>query len=505
MRTHTMAALGASIILVGVAAPAGAATFDVDKLTDDAGGGACTAAPGDCSLRSAYVKANVAGDADTISLGPGTHLLASSLTINKYNLTLAGSNARSTVIEAGNVANGFTNDSALNPDLTVRDLTLRGVKAGASSAAIDTAGGSLVLQRSAVVDNAVAGVRAGGESVIENSLVARNTGSGSAGVTGRDLLVVRNSTITQNIASGGFAFGAGLVGGCLTVVQNSTFADNFIDPSSATFGGNNLTTLPPASLGSCSAATLRVSNSIVAGGGAGGDCGGDITSVGGNLDTDGTCGFTLPGDRRAATAGLAALADNGGPTNTRALLASSGALELGDDCLAADQRGIARPQGGRCDAGAFESALAAPAPVVTGAPGPPPPVAPAPATTIATTTTVTVPAPADTRPAKVSLTGLRKVVTRAALRKGLRLTVAGDEAVSIEATLSVAPRRVTIARTYDLTLASATLRRGAGRRVLTLKPRKAIAGKRAVAAQLRVAAVDAGGNRTVVTRAFTIR
>jgi hypothetical protein len=54
---------------------------------------------------------------------------------------------------------------------------------------------------------------------------------------------------------------------------------------------------------------------------------------------------------------LQPLADNGGGLPTHALVAHSPATDLvpaADCALATDQRGIARPQGARCDAGAFE-------------------------------------------------------------------------------------------------------------------------------------------------------
>jgi hypothetical protein len=54
---------------------------------------------------------------------------------------------------------------------------------------------------------------------------------------------------------------------------------------------------------------------------------------------------------------LAALADNGGPTQTHALLPGSPAIDAAsDDCPppATDQRGVSRPQGAKCDIGAFE-------------------------------------------------------------------------------------------------------------------------------------------------------
>jgi hypothetical protein len=54
---------------------------------------------------------------------------------------------------------------------------------------------------------------------------------------------------------------------------------------------------------------------------------------------------------------LSPLQDNGGPTWTMALLPGSPAIDAGDNAvgLATDQRGVARPQNGRADIGAFES------------------------------------------------------------------------------------------------------------------------------------------------------
>jgi len=91
------------------------------------------------------------------------------------------------------------------------------------------------------------------------------------------------------------------------------------------------------------------------------NCGpGPVGSGGGNvLGVTTGCGF-----HRAATdhtgvtnPKLGSLASNGGPTKTMALLAGSPAI----DVIAAaacpepvDQRGVHRPQGPRCDAGAYE-------------------------------------------------------------------------------------------------------------------------------------------------------
>ena len=67
-------------------------------------------------------------------------------------------------------------------------------------------------------------------------------------------------------------------------------------------------------------------------------------------------------DRVVANAELAPLANNGGPTATRMPLVGSPVLDavttgwpgLCDATIAADQPGVARPQGGACDIGAVE-------------------------------------------------------------------------------------------------------------------------------------------------------
>jgi hypothetical protein len=105
---------------------------------------------------------------------------------------------------------------------------------------------------------------------------------------------------------------------------------------------------------------FNVKNSIVAGN-LYQDCIEPVTTgTGTNYDSDGTCG---PGFTQITTAQLqiAALANNGGPTWTHALLPGSVAIDQAVDCtdffgnpVRADQRGVPRPQGMACDVGAFE-------------------------------------------------------------------------------------------------------------------------------------------------------
>src|SRR5205823_6358251 len=102
------------------------------------------------------------------------------------------------------------------------------------------------------------------------------------------------------------------------------------------------------------------------------NCDGGVVSLGSNLDSGATCGFAAAGDQSNRDPLLGPLADNGGPTQTQALLAGSPAIDAGSCANAAgvtvgeDQRGLSRPRDGdgdgisRCDVGALEAAPQAP-------------------------------------------------------------------------------------------------------------------------------------------------
>jgi len=94
---------------------------------------------------------------------------------------------------------------------------------------------------------------------------------------------------------------------------------------------------------------------------------GTITSNGHNIETyRDSCGLDQPTDQVNVSADdlkLEELADNGGPTETAALLPGSVAIDAipTEDCvdsegapLTTDQRGEPRPGGTMCDVGAFE-------------------------------------------------------------------------------------------------------------------------------------------------------
>jgi uncharacterized repeat protein (TIGR01451 family) len=167
-------------------------------------------------------------------------------------------------------------------------------------------------------------------------------------------ITATNSTFSGNSAT---ATGGALIAGGTISVSNSTFASNTAVLGTALNGAGGAVTL---------------TNTVLAGGAAA-NCitSGGFTDGGGTFSTDNSCALTQPSSQVVTLGQLAlgSLADNGGPTQTIALGAASvakdGAVSLG--CPATDQRGISRPQGSACDAGAFEVVFVPPPPAVPAA------------------------------------------------------------------------------------------------------------------------------------------
>jgi len=197
----------------------------------------------------------------------------------------------------------------------------------------------------------------GSQLNIEKSTIANNeagvgSSSGNGGaINGIDSGIhVTNSTISGNsgVGSGGAIRNTGSV-----TLIHATITGNSITSDFGGAGGVDAGLV---------FSNLNIANSLIANSIGGPDCdpgGATITATGVNLIQDGTCSPDLDGDPL-----LAALASNGGPTQTHALQAGSPALSAADAAICAaapvnndDQRSESRPQGGGCDIGAFESEL----------------------------------------------------------------------------------------------------------------------------------------------------
>lgn len=162
-------------------------------------------------------------------------------------------------------------------------------------------------------------------------------------------LVFTNTTISGNSAH---SYGGGLrnnLDGTATLT-NCTVSNNTALSSSGGIDNNQ--------------STCTLKNTIIAnnsGGISNDNCGGTwlITSDGHNIENANSCRLSGTGDIVNTDPKIGPLADNGGPTETHALLVGSPAIDAGDNmaCPATDQRGRPRPYGAACDIGAFELVL----------------------------------------------------------------------------------------------------------------------------------------------------
>jgi len=187
----------------------------------------------------------------------------------------------------------------------------------------------------------------------ESTFTANSASSGGALYIAAGTLMVQNSTFDGNGANavGGAIYSGVPAGeGALTLVH-VTLSENIDD------AGQNAIHVEPES-----PEPVQIQNSILyatpdANGTLCRAPEGGIQSDGYNIDTSDTCPFGAVGDQ-ITTMGLPALADNGGPTQTRLPGAGSAARDKipADACpLATDQRGTLRPQLATCDVGAVEA------------------------------------------------------------------------------------------------------------------------------------------------------
>ncbi|HKN93258.1 MAG TPA: choice-of-anchor Q domain-containing protein, partial [Thermoleophilaceae bacterium] len=385
MRLATIAAVLCAALLA-LAGTAAANTFNVTTTDDDIG--SCD--PGDCSIREALAAAQANPGDDTVNIPAGHYVLTNGAleTDDLGNTTtIVGHSARDTIIDAnGQSRVYFINDGTVN----LSHVTITGgVASGNESFGSGEGGGiffdgqHMTLDHVAVLGNkALAQPDFGGQGggvfaeeamTITNSLVGGNTADGTGasfsggqggGIFGNEALTLTNVTVAGNVAlpadpNAQFSHSQG--GGIFV----NEFGTKF---THVTITGNQSTDTDPSGGLFINDDTTLV-NSIVFGNTASGTPG-DCTTNG--IDTFTEQGVNLhgPGDCFSAAADitadpqLAALADNGGETDTAALAATSPAVDHADaaHCVPTDQRDLPRPAVAGCDIGAFELQPAPPAP-----------------------------------------------------------------------------------------------------------------------------------------------
>ncbi len=289
-------------------------------------------------------------------------------------------------------------------NLDVSNCVFDGNSASSGGAIIS---GTLTLTASRFINNRAIGAGGaiyGSGAVVTDCVFADNIANTSGGAFSGGSLQMNNCSFTSNLSlvSGGgmdvygpatisnstFVNNQARNGGGLSLFGNSSTVQNCtITGNSATVKGGGVYTygehlldsvtitdnVAPPNQGGGVAATggtnqrVEIKNSIVTASRSGGDVDyvfdlprentNEVVSLGHNLIGSGnaTVSFNQSGDQTGVTdAKLGPLAGNGGATQTIALLAGSPAIDAGQTTLATDQRGVARPQGGAADIGAYE-------------------------------------------------------------------------------------------------------------------------------------------------------
>ncbi len=370
-----------------VLAPTGLLT-----VTTDADGGAG-------SLRAAIASA---GPGDTINFSltlPATITLSTTELQVNTNLTINGPGASLLAVSGGNARRVFH----IGANVTISGTTIRdGNIVNDDGGGIHNMG-TLTLTNSKIISNTATNGRGGGIAnfgtlYMNNSTVMSNTtftGGGIYNDAGRYAFVDQSAftgnnaigggiyslgylTITKTTLNGNFGSVSGIwsAGNSTLVMTNTTVSGEYdtaiyVDsnaPGAASAALWNSSVISNASmgilldvLGSGVTSTLTLHNSIVASN-AGGNFtiySGTVTSLGYNL-SDGTIPNATTGDQQNVTnIRVGALANNGGATQTMALLPGSPAINAGENsgCPATDQRGVTRPRTAQnpCDIGAFEN------------------------------------------------------------------------------------------------------------------------------------------------------
>jgi len=363
---------------------------------------------------------SLASSGDSIMVAPATY--TENLTIG-ISLKVIGSGASTTIIDGGGagtvvaisststhvtlakitVRNGFAvtgGGVSNNGVLTVNNAMITGNAAYGRTSGTGSGGGisnngTLTMNSSILNGNLALGkygdggaIRNNGTLVLNNSTVSANYASGSSaggggGILNTGTLTIKNSTISGN-SSGGYswAYGGGIASSTsgIVVITNSTITGNKASAHAGSGGGiGNFGTLTMSNVtvsgnrapfGSGIFALrghpVTLQDSIVANSDSG-NCYGTMTSNGYNLSSDDSCNFNGPGDLNNTDPMLGPLQNNGGPTQTMALVSGSPAVDAGNPSgctdglghlLKTDQRGKPRPDredSGGCDMGAYES------------------------------------------------------------------------------------------------------------------------------------------------------
>jgi len=337
------------------------------------GGGITNGALGTVHITNSTLSSNSASadpgnsNPNDVRLGAGGGVYNSGV-MSITNSTLSGNSGSSTHNDGSAFCNGLGGAiynqgtiDVLNSTLSGNSVIGNGANGAQGGGVYNKAGGTINITTSTISGNSA---QAGGHG----------QGADGGGISNSGTLTITSSTVATNSAFGssGGAFGGGVSNSSLLNITKSTISGNSAGGGTGSGGGG---------ISTGQSNTTNVSNSIIANNNAqlipigAPEVRGTFTTNGNNLigRSDGSTGFTN-GSNNDLVGSIAApinplldtLANNGGPTQTLALLPGSPAIDKGSAVagIAADQRGFTRPVdlsgfanaagGDGSDIGAFE-------------------------------------------------------------------------------------------------------------------------------------------------------
>jgi len=333
---------------------------------------------------------------DSIFVAPATYVESVKIF---FDLNIFGSGAATTIIDGGGASSQVVVIGSGKPNtrVTLSQMTFRNGTGPEDGGGIYNCIGATTIIDSVISGNKIHhgngsfGYGAGiyncpnGILTLINTTVSGNSAEIGGAICNGGTLTIINSTFSGNLArqrrggaianygtlsitnstfSGNSSGSSGIAGGILNgglfqsagtlLINNSTFSGN-----TGVAGGGSIYNIRGSK--------AVIQNSIIANN-TGVNCAGtgSVTSGGYNLSSDSSCNFNGTGDLNSTDPQLSPLQNNGGPTQTMALLPGSPAIDSGNpagctdsngNLLKTDQRGQARPDGedsGGCDRGAYE-------------------------------------------------------------------------------------------------------------------------------------------------------
>jgi CSLREA domain-containing protein len=333
-------------------------TFSGDTATGNGGGGIYN--DGALTLTNCIVSGNSTLGSTSSATAGGGLLNLSAGKVTMTNSTFSGNTAPGSGASAGSgaaIANSGT--------MSVTSCTINGNNAASDGGGIYN-DGTLTVTGSTFANNIASSdggaIRSSGSLTLAGSTLAGNFASSEGGGidgTGSTLLSATNCTFANNTA--------GSDGGALKIQGNGLSLTN------TTITGNRVTNGTGGIFGGgiYAASPVVMYNTIVAGNYRGALASSTANDIAGNVSS--TSAFNLIGSGGSGglvngavhnqvgvtNPGLGALAGNGGPTQTVALLPGSPAIDRGSNVFVTsgetDQRGSYRIVNGTVDIGAFEN------------------------------------------------------------------------------------------------------------------------------------------------------